>query len=407
MNQQYKYSFLPRTIILVFLIVIYSPVSAGFEDLGVGANALAMGNAFIGLANTSDAVFINPAGLSLSPNLEFSTFYSRPFGLKELSYSTFSCKFSTPYVYPAIGIQTFGYNIYRENSFNISLARHYENKIFYGMTFRYMHLAIKNYGSTGTMGVDLGIIIRASTQFSLGFVAKNVNRPTIGRHKESIPQIYATGILVKPFPALRVTFDIYKDIRFPVEPRMGIEYRLFNNLFLRAGSSWEPAHFSAGFGLGLKMFNLNYAFYSHLALNLTHQLSITFTIPKREIKESERRFPVRISPRGVMPRDKRIIKPEPAVQAVKTPRTDDKLPDETGQKLPKLPKLKPGETININTASQAQLVRLPGVGPKTAQAIINYRTEKGLFVTLAELTEVKGIGLAKYKKLRLYMRLKD
>ncbi len=52
-----------------------------------------------------------------------------------------------------------------------------------------------------------------------------------------------------------------------------------------------------------------------------------------------------------------------------------------------------GETlVNLNTADQATLETLPGVGPVTAQSILAWRSEHGGFTAVDELLEVKGIG---------------
>ncbi len=48
--------------------------------------------------------------------------------------------------------------------------------------------------------------------------------------------------------------------------------------------------------------------------------------------------------------------------------------------------------ININTADQKTLESLPGVGPAKASAIISYRTSHGNFLSVSELTKVKGVG---------------
>ncbi|GAA1481019.1 hypothetical protein GCM10009624_14590 [Gordonia sinesedis] len=56
--------------------------------------------------------------------------------------------------------------------------------------------------------------------------------------------------------------------------------------------------------------------------------------------------------------------------------------------------------VNLNTATEAQLDELPGVGPVTAKAILAWRTANGRFSSVDQLAEVDGIGPARLAKLR-------
>jgi comEA protein len=56
------------------------------------------------------------------------------------------------------------------------------------------------------------------------------------------------------------------------------------------------------------------------------------------------------------------------------------------------PGLLEGERIDLNTASQSDLERLPGIGQKRAEDIVAYRKAHGPFRTVEELTDVPGIG---------------
>ena len=54
----------------------------------------------------------------------------------------------------------------------------------------------------------------------------------------------------------------------------------------------------------------------------------------------------------------------------------------------------PGATgrINVNTAPVSELERLPGVGPRLAQGIVDHRAANGPFATPADLAKVRGIS---------------
>lgn len=58
------------------------------------------------------------------------------------------------------------------------------------------------------------------------------------------------------------------------------------------------------------------------------------------------------------------------------------------------------KTINLNTADVTELQNLPGVGPKKAELIIQYRQEKGSFSKIEDLTEVQGIGEKTFAKIK-------
>jgi competence protein ComEA len=62
--------------------------------------------------------------------------------------------------------------------------------------------------------------------------------------------------------------------------------------------------------------------------------------------------------------------------------------------------------VNINTASEEELIRLPGVGPSKAKAILALRKRMGKFNRIENLLRVRGIGRKTLRKLHPMLTLK-
>lgn len=91
---------------------------------------------------------------------------------------------------------------------------------------------------------------------------------------------------------------------------------------------------------------------------------------------------------------KLTVQPEPLSKTTASPTSTG-----TRKALPA-----PG-SIDLNTATEAELQRLPGVGPSMATKILDYRREHGRFASVEELLAVKGIGPKKLDALRDYVRI--
>ena len=61
--------------------------------------------------------------------------------------------------------------------------------------------------------------------------------------------------------------------------------------------------------------------------------------------------------------------------------------------------------VDINSATLSDLDALPGVGPSTAQAIIDYRTANGPYASVDDLLNVRGIGPSKLAAMRARVRV--
>ena len=70
-----------------------------------------------------------------------------------------------------------------------------------------------------------------------------------------------------------------------------------------------------------------------------------------------------------------------------------------------IPEKSSNKLISINSAGIDELISLPGIGKSTAQKIIDYRDQNGSFLSLEDLMNVKGIGYAKFSRIKEYISL--
>jgi comEA protein len=75
------------------------------------------------------------------------------------------------------------------------------------------------------------------------------------------------------------------------------------------------------------------------------------------------------------------------------------------EKSPKKKSKSPQGKININTASEADWIELPGIGPAMAKRIIELREKNNGFKKLDDLLDVKGIGPKSFEKIKPYLTL--
>jgi hypothetical protein len=252
-----------------------------------GARQISMANSDIALANDVFSLFNNPAGLAQLNWREVGIYYSpAPFGLIELSngYVAYNEPFSFGSI--SIGGMTYGFDLYRESKIVLGYSYNYENILFAGLTFNYHSYSIQNYGSTGVIYINLGGLVYILDELRWGFVVNNLNRASIADIDDQIPMVFATGLSFDIIQNFSLNFALEKDIRFNPTVQFGIEYDIIEYLSLRAGTSNDPSRFTAGIGINYSLFSLDYAFFTHQDLGLTHQAGIILSFGKEGSRSS-------------------------------------------------------------------------------------------------------------------------
>ena len=261
--------------VLLFRVAL---LYAALEDLPNGAKPLAMGGAYCGAAQSPENLFYNPAAVCLKKGVKTVVFTDRLYGLKELRHNGFSSGICLRNMTLAVGIQTFGNSKYKENVFSLGVAKKFFRSVYLGADLRYGMVGIKGYGRDGTLLADLGGLVEFSDTVTWGWAIRNAFYARIGQSNEKLPQVMITGFSFSPVRQMNLNIDLYKETRFPVDYRCGIEGYFLKYLTLRTGIGTAPSRFSAGFSIMVNNFSIDYAFNTHPYLELSHFFTIGFSL---------------------------------------------------------------------------------------------------------------------------------
>lgn len=276
----------------------YYGMANDYLQYGAGARSLAMGGAYVALADDASAPYWNPAALMQIEEHQFLSMYA-PF-FEGTSYNFIS------YVHPlrswgSVGISDVllhsgGYeevdinlgvlgtnkSIFK-NAIIISYANRIHSKISLGGSLKLIHERVMKY-SGNSQGIDLGILYEPLEELDVRITLQNVIAPEVTLRDE--PDVYDInlkgGVAINAFSRrLTMTADINKLVDEKAYFCGGMEIcpwekvtSSLRRIDLRAGFN-NLQTFTCGIGLKIKFLSVDYAFNSNDLGNL-HKFAVSF-----------------------------------------------------------------------------------------------------------------------------------
>ena len=245
-----------------------------------GARSKGMANANTTIADEW-SIFNNVAGISgVDDGLVFFG-YDKYSGLE--GFDKVAAGVIHPFKNGNIGFSlfNFGDDLYSESS--ASLA--YGNKIGFvrlGAKLSYYQMQIDEFGTAGALFFDIGGIVELIPKLTFGAFISNFTLSKLqNAEKSELPVIMKAGFAYHPTDKVNINVDLYKDIQYSPLIKVGLEYVVVRNLYLRTGVNTNP--FKSFFGIGLKLgrFHIDYAISNHDLLGFSHQANVSFKYFKR------------------------------------------------------------------------------------------------------------------------------
>lgn len=151
----------------------------------------------------------------------------------------------------------FGYNLFNDKKFGVSYALKLADFVSLGVQVDVLNTRIAGYGSRTTATFEMGTLFKVSKNIRLGAHVYNPLRVKLNTDTgERIPTVFRMGATYHNDDKFQVTAELEKDLDMKLAFRAGIDYKVHEMVFLRAGVLSLPLSGSVGAGLLLKGFRL-------------------------------------------------------------------------------------------------------------------------------------------------------
>lgn len=272
--------------LLVLFVLLLTITHSKADNYPVGSRAAAMGYSTVMLCDIW-SLSHNQAGMAWIDNLVFGAHFENIYFVEELGLK--AAVFGLP-VKPGvfgISISHFGYSEYNEIKAGLSFAKTLGNIISVGIQLDYYNVNQDNeYGNQGTVTAELGILAKPVTNLSIGAHVFNPTGAEIEYYDGvRLPTIIRFGAGYEFAKKFLLTAEVQKESEYDMNLKAGAEYKLFDNLFLRAGINSNPSEYADlenqwkhSFGLGFlfRQIKADLAFSKHPVLDYTVHFSVSF-----------------------------------------------------------------------------------------------------------------------------------
>jgi hypothetical protein len=278
-----------KEIVFVLLFLFIPLINFGWtENPNASIRSKAMGGAGVCLTDAY-SLSTNQAGLGFFNTSFVATSFDTRFISSGISNKAFLAGIPINNL-GMVGLQfnSYGTKNYSENKVGIAYSKAFGERVSCGLQLNYLNTVIGDiYGKSGTVSAEAGVLVKVTNQLSLGVHLFNPTRAKIASNTlEYAPTVLRLGFLYEFNKKVFITGDVYKSNQ-SMKPGggLGIEYIIYNGLYLRTGVSSNPIQNT--FGVGYVVGNLKADIYAgfNYRLGYSSGVSLSYSFKKSSVKE--------------------------------------------------------------------------------------------------------------------------
>ena len=263
-----------QKLFIIALLMFLSSAAYSQNPYRLTAGARQVGLAFACVSTEGFwSSFHNQASLGYTEKFSIGINQDSRFGIAELSNKTFA--FVIPSGNGALGAvySYYGYTEYNRHTAGLSYGMMLGPKVSAGIQADFFSTrAAGNYENVHEITFEAGFMYKPFERWSLGLHLFNPLPGSISEH--NLPAVIRVGTGFFFSSAFQGMVEVEASNHYAAMLRIGAEYEVYQNLFIRGGFLSEPLGFSFGFGYSGRLFQANLGFITHENLGLSPSLSL-------------------------------------------------------------------------------------------------------------------------------------
>ncbi|MFO8234576.1 MAG: hypothetical protein R6U04_04115 [Bacteroidales bacterium] len=245
------------------------------QDNTVGARSAGLSDAGVMLKDFW-AINYNQAGLAYLDNLSLGVSYNHGF-IPVMGHRFAGLAVPAAGGTLAVSTSYYGYSKYYESKSGVAYAMMLGESLSSGIQIDYLrtHIA-ENYDSFNMLTFETGMLYKVNPEFSLGFHIFNPLNFQFSDRIQEIPAVFKLGGGYQGLNNFLLCAEVVKVPEHKPDVRLGIEYLILNQFYIRTGVSAIPFSNSFGIGYEWESIMVNLSFLRHNQLGYTSCISLHY-----------------------------------------------------------------------------------------------------------------------------------
>lgn len=266
--------------VILFILIFHTSLQAAQPFQTVGAKAHSMGGVSL-LPADFWSVFNNQAGLASQTKWSFGFAYETNLNLsQELSVKSGAFILPTSSGTFGLTLNYYGYQAYNEQKVGLAYGKNLGQKIAVGIQLDYLSIFIGNdNGRANAFTFEIGILAEITEYLTVASHLYNPYMVKIGSvNPESLPAILKFALAYKVDKDLLILAEYEQDNLSHGIVKLGMEYHLIEQFFVRGGLSSNPNLLSFGLGFKVNGFNIDIGSNYHQTLGFSPKASMYYDL---------------------------------------------------------------------------------------------------------------------------------